>query len=106
MPNGGDSQNYYFGLSGFLFGAVDSSDIFDGSKISHDSYKVYVNNDYVGDKILFGQNEKIEDLEKYLKNQGFENFSTELIGNQYFIKPAEDEYYDMKNTLNVYLHTK
>lgn len=106
MPNGGDSPQYYFGLSGFLFGAVDNSDIFDSSKISHDTYKVFVNNDYVGEKVLFAQNEKIEDLEKYLKNKGFENFSTKLIGNQYVINPSEDELYDMKNTLNIYLRTK
>lgn len=105
MANG-ESPNHYFGLSGFLLGAIDNSEILESSKIAHDSYRVFVNNDYVGNKILLAQNEKIEDLEKYLKNNGFKNFSTKLIGNQYIIDSAEDESYDMKNTLNIYLQTR
>jgi hypothetical protein len=105
MQDGG-SNNYFFGLRGLLFGMIDGEDMQGSTKIAHDSYRIFVNNDHVGNKVLLAQNEKIDDLEKYLKNKGFENFSTDLIGNEYTIYPSESQLYDMKNTLEVYLNTR
>jgi hypothetical protein len=98
--------NYPLGplASGYL--ATDGENAQESNKISHDSYKVFVNSDYVGDKVLLAQNEHIEGLEKYLKNKGFENFSTKLTGNEYVINPAASDSHDMKNILEVYLRTR
>lgn len=100
-----DAQNNFYGLP-FLTNNLVDREQNNGSKIVHDSYKVFVNNDYVGDKVLVAQNEKIEDVEKYLRNTGFDNFSTKLTGNNYSISSEGTETADMKTTLSVYLHNR
>ena len=104
MQDGG-SNNYFFGLGGLLFGMIDGEDMQGSTKIAHDSYRIFVNNDHVGNKVLLAQNEEMM-IRKIFKNKGFENFSTDLIGNEYTIYPSESQLYDMKNTLEVYLNTR
>lgn len=98
--------NYPLGPLALGYIITDGADAPESNKISHDIYKVFVNSDYVGDKVLLAQNEHMEGLEKYLKNKGFENFSTKLTGNEYVIKPAEGDSHNMKNILEVYLRTR
>lgn len=98
--------NYPLGPLALGYLATEGENAPEGSKIAHDIYKVFVNNDYVGDKVLLAQNEHVEGIEKYLKNKGFENFSTKLTGNEYAIKPSEGDFHNMKNTLEVYLQTR
>jgi hypothetical protein len=78
----------------------------DVSKEAHDSYSVYVNKDYVGSKVLVSQVEKIDDVRKYLINEGFSDFSTRLEGKEYFIGVDGGEALDIKNTMNVYLNNR
>jgi hypothetical protein len=99
------SQNDYIGFP-FFFSVARSGEEQSVSKLAHDSYQVYVNNHYVGNKVLIAQNEKIEDVEKYLKNTGFENFSTKIEGNQYKINSQGTESEDLRDTLSVYLHNR
>ncbi|WP_163191680.1 hypothetical protein [Clostridium thermarum] len=73
------------------------------SKLSHDTYNVYVNDDYVGKKVLVAQGEKVEDINGFLNTQGFRNYKTSLKGNSYNISCSPDESRHMKDTLNVYL---
>lgn len=104
MPDGNFQNNPLdFIPLGYMAGGEDS---LGSNKISHYIYRVFVNSDYVGNKVLLAQNEQIESLEKYLKSKGFKNFSTKLTGNEYVIKPIDGDSHDMKNVLEVYLQTR
>jgi hypothetical protein len=98
----GNFQNNYFGFPVvFKNNAGDNN-----SKLSEDAYRVYVNNDYVGSKTLYSTVESIEDVGKYLSNQGFHNFTSDLNGDQYVIHSNGNETHDLKETLNVYLNNR
>ncbi|WP_270180489.1 hypothetical protein [Alkalihalobacillus sp. CinArs1] len=53
------------------------------------SYNVYVNDNYIGNKILFSQQDKIEDVGDYLNNKGFYNFQAEVEGDHYRLQMTE-----------------
>lgn len=82
-------------------------DMYSDMKNAHDHYKVYVNGDFVGDKTILAQNEDIFDIENYLSQQGFADFSTELDGDHFIIStenPADAQ--AMKDALSVYLQIR
>lgn len=85
----------------FTMGVNEDGDKF--SKMTHDKYEVYVNDDFVGHKTLVAQTEKVEDIDDYLKTQGFKNFSSVLEGNLYKINCVEVDSRRMKEVLSVYL---
>ncbi|KMM36548.1 hypothetical protein [Guptibacillus hwajinpoensis] len=79
----------------------------DSIKNAHDSYNVYVNDDYVGNKILFSHCEKIEDLSDYLNNKGFYNFQAEVEGDHYRLQMTEQDQGEVvKDELHNYLHLR
>lgn len=78
----------------------------DGMKMEHETYHVYVNNDFIGDKEIITQNDDVFNLEKYLKNEGFHKFDTKLEGNRFYIHSDATESRKMKDTLNVHLHIR
>lgn len=82
---------------------VSDQDYSDSSKIAHDMYNVYINRDYVGKKVLVAQGEKVEDINSFLKVQGFDGFKSELKGNSYSINCNPNESGHMKEALQVYL---
>ncbi|WP_058486185.1 hypothetical protein [Defluviitalea phaphyphila] len=67
-----------------------------------DIYQVFVNGDKVGEKILLTQTDKPEDLEKYIKDQGFKNFKVDITGGHINIEAKEDSK-KMKEILSTYL---
>lgn len=82
-------------------------DMYSDMKNAHDHYEVYVNGDFVGDKTILAQNEDIFDIENYLSQQGFADFSTELDGDHFIIStenPADAQ--AMKDALSVYLQIR
>ncbi|TCT21741.1 hypothetical protein EDD68_11045 [Melghiribacillus thermohalophilus] len=91
------------GLPPFPRGAADVED----AKLSHDRYEVFVNGDHVGYKPLLTPNDQPSDVERYLNQRGFEEYSVELTGDQYHIKTRnkEDER-QIKKLLNVYLNIR
>ena len=98
----GTQQDNFFGLPGLM----GIENIRESAKIPHDEYRVFVNKDFIGNKVLLAQNEQPGDLEKYLRNKGFEKFTTKLTGNEYVITPNKDDSNDMKNALQVYLRNR
>lgn len=74
-------------------------------KSSYDEYRVFVNGDYLGKKVLISENEKPEDLDKYLVSQGFKNFATEVNGGNLIIH-CEDNTNEMENILGSYLNIR
>lgn len=73
-------------------------------KSEHDAYDVYVNEEYIGKKILMTQSEGIEDVGDFLKRQGIEDVSTNLTGDHYVIKTNEAE--RAKKVINAYLENR
>lgn len=81
--------------------SADADSIYD----EHNSYNVYVNDDYIGNKILFSHQEKIEDISDYLNNKGFYNFHAEVEGDHYHLQMSElDQGELVKDELHSYLH--
>jgi hypothetical protein len=71
-------------------------------KNAHDSYDVYVNEDFVGKKVLAAQTEEIDDVMNFLEKQGFTNLHSRLDGDHYIIEANEDNE-RLKETLSTYL---
>ncbi|MBC8059663.1 MAG: hypothetical protein H7Y18_03255 [Clostridiaceae bacterium] len=75
--------------------------------INHDSYEVYVNGDYVGNKSLLAQGEEISDIDKHLQLEGFRTFDEEVMGNHVDINTNDlEEARRIKQNLNVYLRIR
>lgn len=75
-------------------------------KVAHDFYNVYVNNDYIGKKPLISEGERIEDIKSFLKVQGFTNFDSQIIGNNFNITCSEDTKKYVKEVVDVYIHNR
>jgi hypothetical protein len=98
------NNNDFFNSTGiypFFLNSVQLDD--NKTKLAHDSYDVYVNNDFVGRKELVTQTENPKDVEGYLKGQGFHNFNTSVNGGSILIKSDNEEAESIKRNLNVYL---
>lgn len=103
IPFGFDNE--FLGVP-LLFGLVNNNDEYSKDKLDHDSYKVYVNDDYIGSKTLVSTIEKIDDVSKYLKTQGCSDFSSRLVGNEYSIKCSASDSKNIKDNLQVYLSNR
>lgn len=101
-----DGNNYYNSNGAFpiLFNSNIMGD--SSTKLSHDSYEVYVNRDYIGRKTLLVQGEDVKDVEKHLKSQGFSNFTASVEGCNILIKSDNADAENIKKNLNVYLHIR
>lgn len=87
----------------FLYGF---GNVWDNNNLKnyHDSYEVFVNGDYVGKKELIAQNESTYDIDKHLKQHGFNDFSDETVGNHVNIKTNDiEEARSIKQDLEVFL---
>ena len=71
---------------------------------AHDSYDVYVNDEFVGKKMLVTQTEDVHDIGDFLKLQGVEEVTTELDGDHYIIKSDNPE--RLKQVLETYLQNR
>lgn len=98
----GSENNEFLGMGLPFFGYAN---IDNSQKQSHDEYRVFVNNAYVGQKVLLSEKEKPEDLDKYLYSQGFENFETEVNGGNLIIH-CNDEVDNFESIINSYLNNK
>ena len=101
----GGYDNDYLGLP--VIYSLDSNNFNNSQgRLLHDSYRVYVNDDFLGNKQLITQGEKIEDVDSYLKNQGFHDFKANLSGNEYKISVEGIQTKDVKDTLAMYLNNR
>lgn len=73
-------------------------------KEESDSYHVYVNGDYVGDKLSVTQGDGgPNSVQNYLKSRGFENFEVNFDGDSINIHSTGEEAVNIKKHLSVYL---
>ena len=76
-------------------------------KNNHDYYDIYVNEEFVGKKMLLTEKEDISDVNDFLEKQGYNNISTQLDGDHYVIRANdEEEARRLKETLSIYLHIR
>lgn len=75
------------------------------SKMVHDTYEVYLNNDYVGKKTLLDQGERLSDIDSYLKTQGVNDFTSKQDGDYYLISSGNEEG-RIRDVLNIYLNIR
>jgi len=76
------------------------------TKLSHDSYDVYVNEEYIGKKTLLTQTEKPSDIDTYLKDRGFHNFNSNIAGDHITINSAYEDSDNIKRNLQMYLNLR
>jgi hypothetical protein len=75
--------------------------------IEHDSYDVYVNDDFVGRKVLYSESEDIGNISDYLSASGYGDFTYMEEGNKFIIEDFDEEEADrMKNQLETYLNIR
>ncbi|MFA9399358.1 MAG: hypothetical protein ACERKV_13975 [Clostridiaceae bacterium] len=98
--------NFNF-LNSFIPGYIYGNTKENTDKILNDSYNVYVNDDYVGSKILYSEVENVSDVSEYLKSNGFGDFTYEEQGNTLKIQDDNDQEAEkMKKQLDVYLNIR
>lgn len=77
------------------------------TKLSEDSYDVFVNGMYVGEKTLYAQNEDFHAVGDFLEQQGFNNVEVELNGDHIVVHAdTRDEAERMRQALEVYLNNR
>lgn len=87
-----------------LFAAIFTNDDNANTKLSHDSYHVFVNGDFVGNKVLVAQSEQVNDVDTYLQHNGFDDFKSKLEGDHLLIEMPDSEQSEaVKKQLNAYL---
>ncbi|RXJ02761.1 hypothetical protein DS745_05465 [Anaerobacillus alkaliphilus] len=76
-------------------------------KLNEDSYEVFVEGQYVGDKTLYAQNEDFHDIGDFLERQGFQNLEIELKGDHIIVHADnDDEKKQLRQALEVYLKNR
>lgn len=73
-------------------------------KKAQDVYNIYVNGEYIGQKFLMTEAEKLDDLLDFLQKEGIEHVSAQLDGDHYIINTNESE--RVKQILQVYLQNR
>ncbi|WP_456277386.1 hypothetical protein [Bacillus sp. AK128] len=86
-----------------LTGGMENTDM----KLNHDRYDVYVNGEFVGNKVLLTQSEDITDVNDFLKTQGFKGFEGRLDGDHYELHVADEQSSnEMREALQIYLQIR
>ncbi len=79
------------------------SDVLD-LKNAHDAYDIYVNDEFIGKKLVLTQSEEVGDVVDFLKVQGVQNVSTNLDGDHYVIKTEDAQ--RVKDIIAAYLKNR
>jgi hypothetical protein len=97
-----DRNNNGYNMLPFIKTDIDSnSDV----KLTEDQYEVYVNGNFVGRKTLKTQGEDLSDIDDFLRNQGFSDFTTSVDGDHYSIH-VDHQDDDLSNALSVYFNNR
>ncbi len=79
--------------------------VFDDTKLEHDRYEVFVNNKLIGHKTLQNQGEQLSDIDDFLKQSGYNDFSAYQEGDHYLIN-AKGQDQEIVNALQVYFQNR
>ncbi|WP_209124924.1 hypothetical protein [Alkalihalobacillus sp. BA299] len=73
-------------------------------KNAHDTYDIFVNRHFVGQKVLLTDNESLDDVLDFLQKQGVDNVTAHLDGDHYVIQSqSEKDIEHITNVLSTYL---
>jgi hypothetical protein len=97
-----DRNNNGYNMLPFIKTDIDSSS---DVKLTEDQYEVYVNGNFVGRKTLKTQGEDLSDIDDFLRNQGFSDFTTSVDGDHYSIH-VDHQDDDLSNALSVYFNNR
>lgn len=79
----------------------------DTAKLSEDRYEVFVEEDYIGDKSMYAQNEDFHAICDFLEKQGFSNVEVELDGDHIVVHTdSHSQANEMRKALEVYLNNR
>ncbi|MBE3592384.1 MAG: hypothetical protein IMW84_05865 [Thermoanaerobacter sp.] len=100
--------NYPYGQNSIAPGIIVTSDNGNANlKVPTDTFSIYVNGKYVGEKILIAQGDLGENsVKEYLMNQGFTDFNYTIDGKNIYIDTYEENAKNMINYLKVYLRIR
>ncbi|WP_078554146.1 hypothetical protein [Bacillus alkalicellulosilyticus] len=73
-------------------------------KNGNESYDIFVNEHYIGKKLVMTQNGSVNDIVDFIKKQGVNDISTELTGDHYNIKTNEEQ--RVQQIIDVYLQNR
>lgn len=104
---GGNNYNGHFfggGNSFFTYPFLPNQQDNDENKMAHESYQVYVNGDYVGDKLSIAQGDGgWRAIESYLQSRDFRGYQLTRDGNRIYVDVQnEEEAEAIRNHLAVY----
>lgn len=75
--------------------------------VQRDTYDVYVNDEFIGRKVLYSESEEITNLSDYLSSNGYGDFTYTEDGNKFIIEDYDEEEAEkMKNQLETYLNIR
>ncbi|AIS52249.1 hypothetical protein TKV_c10750 [Thermoanaerobacter kivui] len=100
--------NYPYGQNSIAPGIIVTPDNGNANlKVPTDTFSIYVNGKYVGEKILIVQGDLGENsVKEYLMNQGFTDFSYTIDGKNIYIDTYEENAKNVINYLKVYLRIR
>lgn len=75
-------------------------------KNEHDTYDVYVDNDFVGKKILLTENDNINDVLDFVSSQGIKEVTARLNGDHYLIEANNEDIERTKKVISTYLENR
>lgn len=76
-------------------------------KKSQDTMNVYVNGDFIGDKVLIAQGDGgLNAVKDYLLNKGFSDFKYKVDGNNIIIDTDDSISEEVRNHLKIYLNIR
>lgn len=75
------------------------------AKLTEDRYEVFVNGELIGHKTLLNQNDRLKDIDDFLKKEGYTYFTAQVNGDHYEIT-ADVEGKDIQDALKVYLNNR
>ncbi|MFX3623403.1 MAG: hypothetical protein ACE3JP_04990 [Ectobacillus sp.] len=97
-----DGTQQGFGLYPGIYNTVFDYD----GKLAHDTYDVYVNEQYIGKKIMANEAEHVADIDDFLRGRGFTRFTSKTIGDHYNICVDESEQQEVASHVESFLNNR
>ncbi|MBP3950392.1 hypothetical protein [Bacillus suaedae] len=88
-----------------FFGGL-TADEGEDMKSEHDTYDVYVENEFVGKKVLLTENDDINDVLDFVSSQGITDVKAHLNGDHYLIEANNEDIERTKKVISTYLENR
>ncbi|WP_062047039.1 hypothetical protein [Bacillus sp. JCM 19034] len=75
-------------------------------KNAHDTYDVYVDEEFIGQKQLLTENDDINDVLDFVEKQGINHVQAHLKGDHYIIEANKEDLEKVKRAISTYLENR